>query len=147
MCAESIIEDLISKWVSISREYAGTASGVSAYYVYGLDERVDGTGIRYTNVVYEQNGVLVFKHRLVGAETGIGRQRQLTELMIQDLTEASEGLQALSVPAPTEYRVRYETGSGKVDVKLSYDAKVHGHSDLTPQDALALWLGDRAPRP
>lgn len=145
MSEEQILTDVVSKWVSLAREYAGAADGVSAYYLYALHERIDGTGILFVNITYEQDGILVHRHNLRGTDTSMARQKRVIELMTEDLREATASFDREGIPAPTEYRVRYETPAGKVDVQLSRDIKIHGVDGMTPQDGLRTWLGDRTP--
>ncbi|WP_402841743.1 hypothetical protein [Microbacterium sp. GXS0129] len=145
MSEQLILNDLVSKWVSLTREYVGAAPDVSAYYLYGLHERI-GTGGRLFSVpLFEQKGAIVWAGRLVGAENSIERQQSVLRLMNEDFSGATAAFDSEGIPAPTEYRIYYEPGSGKLDAQLSREVRYYGTTETTPLDGVKAWLGTRMP--
>lgn len=142
---QQILNDLVSKWVSLAREYTGAAPDVRAYYLYGLHERAGGTGCMFCVPVFDQGGSIVWAAHLAGTDTSVGRQRSVLDFMNEDLSASTAAFDEAGIPAPTEYRVYYEPASGKLDVQLSRDVVYYGANDLTPLDGLKAWLGSRAP--
>ena len=143
MSEQEILRDLISKWVSLSVEYAGDAPDVRAFYIYGASEV---PGVTYVNVLFDQAGQIVYPTDLVGTDSSTDRAGQIQSLFRSDLYDAADKFTSIDVPPPTEYRVYYEPSSRKLDVQLSREV-IYGDSDKTPSvDGFTMWLGDRAPK-
>lgn len=143
MTEDEIIQQVVSKWVGLGLEFARGASGVTTMYIYVSSEDGSRTG----NVYFEQDGKVDFPERLAGAEQGPGRLRALQAALLTDLREAETEFAAAGVPAPTEYRIRYDMFTEGVEAEFSREEKFGPDSELLPEeDGIVIWLGDRAPR-
>ena len=146
MSEQEIIQNLVAKWVLLAREYVADAVDVRAYYLYGSHERQGSSGQVSAMPLFDQVGTIVWANDVIGTDTSIPRQQRVLGLMNTDLKEATAAFDATGIPAPTEYRVYYEPGSGKLDVQLSREVKFLGNDELIQEDGIRLWLGDRAPK-
>ena len=142
---QRILNDLITKWVSLAREYIADAPDIRAFYLYGSHEREGNSGQIFADVLFDQAGEVRFKSRIAGGSTEMSRMRNLLRLLTSDLMEATSAFDAAGIPAPTEYRVYYEPQSGKLDVQLSRKIRFLGNDELTQSDGFRLWLGSRTP--
>lgn len=143
MAENEIIQRVVSKWVGLGLEFARGASGVTAMYIYVSSE----SGSRTGNIYFEQDGKVDFPERLTGADQEAGRVRALHAALLADLREAEAEFAEAGIPAPTEYRIRYDTVAGSVEAEFSREEKFGPDSELLPEeDGIILWLGDRAPR-
>ena len=145
MAEQDILNNLVSKWVSLAREYTVGAPDIRGYYLYGSHERKNTNEQIFALPLYDQGGTIQWASRLTGIDTTIPRQRQVVELMNTDLEESTAAFDAAGIPAPTEYRVYYEPG-GKLDVQLSREIKFLGNDELIQSDGIRLWLGEKAPK-
>ena len=139
---QEIIEDLISKWVSLGLEFAAGAPGVTALYIYVSSE----LGSVYPEIFFEQDGEIRYSDSVVGADTSDHRIYGFHKLQFEDLREAQDQFDAAGVPRPTEYRVYYEIATRKLDVQLSRELIYANDPVKIPELGVQDWLGDRAPR-
>lgn len=138
-----ILQELASSWVSLAAEYAGDAPGVTAYYIYGSDER----GASTANAYFEQDGVVVFPSDLVGTDASVGTVREMQSLLMDDMEAATDAFTAAGIPAPTEYRLEYIVEGGKLDFQLSREELYGpGGREKSQIEGIEYWLGDRAPK-
>ncbi|MBZ4488098.1 hypothetical protein LQ938_11510 [Microbacterium sp. cx-55] len=137
-----VLQDLLSKWISIALEYAGSAPDVRAVYIYASSER----GSSFVNAYFDQAGVVVFPEDLKGTDTSKNRIRQVQRFLTEDLFEAEDRFKAANIPRPTEYRVYYESATKKLDSQLSRDEQYGDDTDRTPIRGIEYWLGGRAPK-
>jgi hypothetical protein len=54
---QDVINDLISRWISLGLEYAEGAQGVSTIYLYGGSE----PNHQYANIFFEQEGQVLYR--------------------------------------------------------------------------------------
>ena len=141
---QSVLQDLISKWISLGLEYLGDSSRVSKIYIYAASER---PGVTYVGIAFDEDGSVRFPEQLPTYDprwdNKVGR---MLDLLSDDLFEARANFDEIGAPPPTEYRVYYEIATRKLDVQLSREI-IYGGSNYTPDfDGFTLWLGDRAPK-
>lgn len=139
---EEILSELISKWISLGVEYAKGAPDIRAVFVYASAEG----GSYFANVYFDQGGKIVFPGDLSDANVSVERQRQVQRILRDDLFAAEDEFRDAGIPAPTEYRVYYEPGTGKLDTSLSREPIYSGDPDKLPERGIEYWLGDRAPK-
>lgn len=141
---QSVLQDLISKWISLGLEYIGGTEGVGVIYVYAASEV---PGVTYVGIAFEKGGEIQYPTRARGGgQEAINLSRRVNDLLFEDLKEARRKFEEIGVPPPTEYRVYYEIATRKLDVQLSREI-IYGGSEYTPDfDGFRLWLGDRAPK-
>ena len=142
MDEQTILNDLISNWVSPGLQYVGDAPGVTAVYVYVSSE----PGSVYPSIFFEQHGKVLYPSHVEGTDTSHDRVFRMLDLELQDLYEAQQRFDEIGVPRPTEYRVYYEIPTGKLDVQLSREIIYDDHPTKAQEDGIIYWLGDRAPR-
>ncbi|MFF8186707.1 hypothetical protein ACF044_05545 [Microbacterium sp. NPDC016588] len=141
---QSVLQDLISKWISLGIEYLSDSSGVSKIYIYAASER---PGVTYVGIAFDEGGSVKFPEQLSTYDPRWGNKvEQMLDLLSDDLFEARAHFDEIGAPPPTEYRVYYEIATRKLDVQLSREI-IYGGSEYTPGfDGFKLWLGDRAPK-
>jgi len=137
-----ILRNLLSKWISLGLEYAGSAPDLRTVYVYASSER----GSTFVNVYFDQAGSVVFPEHVTGTDTSKNRIREVQRLLSEDLLEAEDTFTSAGIPLPTEYRVAYETSTAKLDSELSREEKYGRNSDRSPIHGIEYWLGSRAPK-
>lgn len=137
----AILNDLISSWVSLGVEFATGAPDVTTIYVYVSSER----GSIYPEIVFEQAGQIRYPSDLAGVDAGVERVRSIHRLQFEDLRAAEARFEAAGVPAPTEYRVTYETATRTVDVQLSRELIYADDPVKVPEQGIRDWLGPRVP--
>ena len=138
---ERILQELSSSWVSLAAEYAENAVGVTAYYIYGSSEH----GAMTANAYFEQDGVVVFPGRLVGADKTLVGDMQ--NALVDDIEDAQAAFAEAGLPAPTEYRLEYRVEGGKLDLQLEFEQLYGpGLRERSPIVGIEYWLGDRAPK-
>ncbi|MFT4051403.1 MAG: hypothetical protein QM677_04040 [Microbacterium sp.] len=142
MTEQEILNDFVSKGVSLGLEYARGAEGVTALYVYAAYEE----GEAYAEVFFEQAGRVLYPSDVRGVDNSESRIRQIHALQFQDLLEANDAFERAGVPLPTEYRIYYETGTGTLDVQISREIKFANHPTKIMEQGIEDWLGDRAPK-
>jgi hypothetical protein len=138
---QKILGDLISKWVSLGLAYSNGAPGITALYIFAASE--DGSS--YADFFFEQDGAVDYPSRLEGVETSTIRVDRLHTLQTNDLFAAEDEFRAAGAPLPTEYRVSYETNTGKLDVQISRDFKYRGEGSTIMERGPREWLGSRLP--
>jgi len=139
---QAVVEDLVSRWVSLASEFAGDAPEVSAFYIYVSSER----GSIYPEVLFEQRGSIVYPKDLEGTDTSIDRIRAVHRFQSEDLQAAEKQFDAAGVPRLTEYRIYFEPATRKLDAKLSRDLIYANSAEKIPEHGVHEWLGDRAPK-
>jgi hypothetical protein len=142
MSEQDIIQDLVSKWVSLGLEFAGSAPGISVIYVYVSSER----GSIYPEIVFEQNGAIVYPGDVTGTDTSEQRVRSIHRLQFEDLQAAEKRFDEIGVPRPTEYKVYFEPATRKLDVQLSRELIYANDPVKIPEHGIRDWLGERAPQ-
>ncbi|WP_029146117.1 hypothetical protein [Microbacterium luticocti] len=147
MSEQQIVTNLVSSWVGLGKEFSAGAPNVSKIFLYGSHEREGRSGVRYADVLFEQNGRIVYASQLRGVDASPARVGEVQALLIEDLGAATQQFDDISAPAPTEYRVVFDTESGSVDVAVSRESRFLGNEDFVPEDGIQLWLGDLAPTP
>ncbi len=139
---QQVVDALASAWVSLGLEYATGAPDVTAIYAYGASE----DGSTFVETLFEQNGTITHPSRLRGVDASDARVDRLHELMFEDLRAARARFAELGVPAPTEYRIRYDCAAGRLQVDISRESRFGPDSDRLMEEGIADWLGGRAPR-
>jgi hypothetical protein len=137
----AILQDLFAKWISLGVEFADGAPGVSAIYVYVSSER----GSVYPEILFEQDGQIRYPSDVVGVDAGVERVRSIHKLQFEDLRAAEAQFEAAGIPAPTEYRLTFDTGTRALDVQLSRKLIYANDPVKVPEQGVADWFGDRAP--
>jgi hypothetical protein len=136
---QDVINDLISRWISLGLEYAEGAQGVSTLYLYGGSE----PNHQYANIFFEQEGQVLYPSKLRGVDTHAHRILGMQKYMIEDLMDAEKEFRNLGIPCPTEYRITYDIEDAKLDVQLSREIKYANHPVKTLQNAPEDWLDGR----
>lgn len=139
---QAILDDLVSDWVSLGVTFVGDAPGVTALYVYVSSE----LGVVHPELFVEQDGRVLYPSDVTGTDTSIERITRLHDLQIADLRAAERRFDELAIPRPTEYRVYYEPGTGKLDVALARELVYAHDENRDPIEGIVDWIGDRAPR-
>lgn len=139
---QEILQELVSKWVSLGLEYANGAPDVSAMYIYASSEH----GATFGNIYFEQRGRVIYPDDLEGVPKNMNRLAAMHDFLFQDLFSAEEKFAAEGIPAPTEYRIYYEPQTRKLDVQLSRELIYAGDPERSPIRGIEYWLGDRAPK-
>ncbi|MBF4624020.1 hypothetical protein [Clavibacter sp. VKM Ac-2872] len=134
-----IVQIAIEKWISAGLEYAHGAGGVRALYVYIGSE----LGSAYANVFFEQDGEVLYPSKLKGADASTEKIIELQRYLVDVLDEAEAAFKKSQIPPPTEYRITYEPGSGRLDVQLSREVKYRHHPVKTIQHGPEDWLNGR----
>lgn len=142
MTEVEILDDLISKWVSLALEYGKSAPDVSAIFLYAASE----DGETYANAFFEQRGTISYPDDLMGVDSNVSRVQQMQRLLLDDLDEAERFLLGNDVVPPTEYRVFYDPATSKLDMQLSREKKFGAESTRVMYEGIEMWLGERAPK-
>jgi hypothetical protein len=136
-----IVNELVSKWLSLGREFAAGAGDLRGIYVYAVSEE----GESYGEIFFDQAGFIDYPGRLKGVEIDVDRVGRLHHLLFEDLFAAEEEFRRLGVPIPTEYRIFCEMPSGRLDVQLSRELKYANHPTKIMENGPRDWLGERVP--
>lgn len=136
---QEAIQGLINSWIPLGVEYADGAEGVSAMYIYAASE----PGQRYANIFFEQDGRVVYPDDLSGVDVSSSRVLRMQHHMVADLREVEKRLALQGAGHPTEYRIIYEPGPGKLDVQISREIKYTDHPVKTLQNGPEDWLDGR----
>ncbi|WP_131798082.1 hypothetical protein [Clavibacter tessellarius] len=139
MSEQDVIQGLINSWVLLGLEYAQGAQGVTALYLYAGSE----PNHQYANIFFEQDGQVLYPSKLSGVDVHPHRMLDMQKCMIEDLIQAEVAFRELAVPCPTEYRITYEPGPGRLDVQLSREVKYADHPVKTLQSGPEDWLVGR----
>lgn len=137
-----ILQNLFSSWIRLALEYADGASDVRAIYFYASSEQ----GSTFANIYFNQNDTIIHPGRLSGGDVSLSKLSQVQDLLVNDLFDAEDALQAISVKPPTEYKVYFEPATRKLDVQLSRDLIYSNDPNRIPEHGIEYWLGDRAPK-
>jgi hypothetical protein len=134
-----IIQSLIEKWIPLALEYANGAEGVTTIFVHAGSE----LGAKRANVFFEQHGRVIYPGKLQGPGNKPGMVHQVQQLLLEDLSEAERQFTEAGLPCPTEYRITYEPGPGRLDAQLSHELKYTDHPTKILQDGPEDWLDGR----
>lgn len=96
----------------------------------------------HANAFFEQAGVVVYPDFLKGA-TREYDVFELHNLLMQDLFDAESDFREAGLPCPTEYRITYEAGPGRLDMQLSHEIKYANHPTKILEDGPEDWLEGR----
>ncbi|MFT2713090.1 hypothetical protein ACMT90_14815 [Clavibacter sp. Sh2126] len=135
---QQIIQELIHKWVPLALEFCQGAPGVTAVFVYAGSE----LGSMHANAFFEQSGAVIYPDDLKGA-TRESDVFELQDLLMQDLLDAERDFREAVLPCPTEYRITYEPGPGRLDMQLSHEIKYANHPTKILEDGPEDWLEGR----
>jgi hypothetical protein len=139
MDQETILDDLIQKWVSLGLEYADGAPHLTKIYIYGASERDSA----YANMFFEQSGSVVYANELEGVDASRERAVAVQRFLLNDLKAAETQLQELGAPIPTQYRVTYDTVMRQLDMQLSHEPIFADHPTKIMEQGAEDWLDGR----
>jgi hypothetical protein len=129
--------------ISLCLEYADEKT--NDIYVYCSIEE----GIYTFDVFYGINGALYHKHKLNDSnlsshhytyDTSPERQSELLETGIQDLKNLKIILDQHNHPTPTEIKLHYNTGTGRLNAEYKYEPIYTNHKTLTSEDIFDHWF-------
>lgn len=135
---QQIIQELIHKWVPLALEFCKGAPGVTTVFIHAGSE----LDAKRANAFFEQSGVVIYPDDLKGSDVA-SDVLELQDLLLQDLLDAEVDFRDAGIPCPTEYRVTYEPGPGRLDVQLSRELKYANHPTKILHDGPEDWLDGR----
>ncbi|MBF4623275.1 hypothetical protein [Clavibacter sp. VKM Ac-2872] len=136
---ETILNDLIQKWVSLGLEYADGAPNLTKIYIYGASERDSA----YANMFFEQRGSVVYANELEGVDASRERAVAVQRFLLKDLKAAEVQMHELGARIPTQYRVTYDTVIRQLDMQLSYEPMYAKHPTKIMEEGAEDWLDGR----
>ncbi|MFT2713326.1 hypothetical protein [Clavibacter sp. Sh2126] len=98
---------------------------------------------RYANIFFGQDGKVLYPSDVRGARTDDNRVFDMQHCMLDDLRKAEAQFNTAGIACPTEYRIIYEPGPGRLDVQLSREIKYTDHPVKTLQNGPEDWLDGR----
>ncbi|MFT2710198.1 MULTISPECIES: hypothetical protein [Clavibacter] len=80
---------------------------------------------------------------MTGVDASSPRVLRMQHQMVADLRDAEKRLVEQGAGHPTEYRITYDPGAGRLDVQLSREVKYANHPVKTLQNGPEDWLDGR----
>ncbi|MCS3781604.1 hypothetical protein [Tsukamurella ocularis] len=128
---DEVLADVQSEIISVALEYSGF--DVDDVYVYLSTER-----LWHTDIFYRQDGKIVSRAELRGADTSVDRQRPLMKYVRSQLERLVAAATEFGQPAPTEVRLHFIVPNKRLESAFSYTPRELS-DDESEHDLVDLW--------